>query len=267
MGVAWFDDSTRSKEPSALRTGGLPCLDDGTPWPECPRCDVPMLFRAQLPLGLTSLVAPDDPRILLIFECHSRDAESACDTGTVIVSHAGSHERAAPAVRSYNVVVDSSGADAAAVATIAASLCDENEPPSIPGTLLFAQPLSIAEQAQKLLETSGAKVRLLPAAPVTLTAAHDGMLVPFDEGMPGMTKTTLPPLSSLVEGVTRRRIRALLGGATPGHRDLQLSCACGKPTKTVIRLLASASDPEVTLGSAIVQICLACNTGSLHRSS
>lgn len=267
MGVAWFDESTRSNEPSALRTGGLPCLDAGTAWPECPRCDVPMLFRAQLPLGLTSLVAPDDPRILLIFECHSRDAESACDAGAIVVSHAGSEERAAPAVSSYHVVVDSTGRDPDAVAAIATSLCDDSEPPSVPGTLLFAQPLSIAEQAQKLLETSGARVSLLPAAPVTLSEPHDGVLVPFDEGMPGMTKTTLPPLSSLVDGVSRRRIRALLGGATPGHRDLQLPCACGKPTKTVIRLLASASDPRVTLGSAIVQICLACDTGSLHRSS
>lgn len=272
MGLAWFDEDTDPLAPSSLHTGGLPQLGDH-PWPECPRCGVPMLFRAQLPLGVTSLVGPDDDRLVLVFECHAQDRAGVCGAGEVIVTTTDATPATPPAVRTFNVVVESTRDDGMSVRSIARTLGEDGEDGGddldelpIPGPVLLSQPESIATQAKSLLEAAGAVVVLKPAAPVTLEATHEGILVPFDEGAPGMTKTTLPPLTSLVEGTKKRRIRALVGGATPGHRDLKLPCTCGKPTKTALRLLASSSDPVVKLGSSMVQLCLSCSRGSLHRT-
>ncbi len=53
----------------ALRHGGVPLMAAHTPWPRCARCNRPMRFRAQVPLAVTLVAPPDDPRLLLVFEC------------------------------------------------------------------------------------------------------------------------------------------------------------------------------------------------------
>ena len=57
MGIAWFDvEGNPEPAVNGLRTGGQPALPADTPWPRCPISDLPMLFRAQLPLAATGLV-------------------------------------------------------------------------------------------------------------------------------------------------------------------------------------------------------------------
>lgn len=98
-------------------------------------------------------------------------------------------------------------------------------------------------------------------------APRGGKLVPFDDAIPGTHRTTLPPLESL-EGTPRHgRLLGLLGGTTPGSIDGATLCGCGRPTRTVMRLLALDEPvrPRVCLGPALVQLCLRCDVGRVHR--
>ena len=58
MGIAWCDGAAVKMEAVELRSGGLPLVPDDEPWPACPRCAAPMLFRAQIPLAMTTVVSP-----------------------------------------------------------------------------------------------------------------------------------------------------------------------------------------------------------------
>ena len=65
-----------------LRHGGLPLMGPHTPWPRCAACRHAMRFRAQVPLALTLVAPPDDPRMLLVFECAGcRAAEALLVSG------------------------------------------------------------------------------------------------------------------------------------------------------------------------------------------
>lgn len=78
MGLAWVDDLPPDSTEPALRSGGLPLLPVAARWPACPVCGLALLFRAQVPLALTSLVPFDDPRLLLVFECYAVHDDGAC---------------------------------------------------------------------------------------------------------------------------------------------------------------------------------------------
>lgn len=101
----------------------------------------------------------------------------------------------------------------------------------------------------------------------SVLAPRGGRLVPFDDGVPGTHRTTLPPLESLAGTPRHGRLLGLLGGTTPGSIDGSTLCGCGRPTRTVVRLLGSDEPvrPQVCLGPALVQLCLQCNVGRVHR--
>ena len=271
MGIAWLDrEELPPMNARELRTGGLPLLETGQEWPECPRCDAPMLFRAQMPIAITSLAAASDDRLVLMFECHAETDFGICEAGAVIISR-GKDPREAPTIRTFDVLVDDIGANQEHVKKLATELQSDLGAPRVlvlPGVVFRAQPASIAEQAVHALQAAGATAAMRPAPVVMLTHIAGGILVPFDDGLPGMSKTTLPPLQTIVQGEGRKKIRGLIGGATPGHRDVSLVCGCGKPTRTAVRLLASRSDEpgSLLLGAAVAQICLTCNVGTLHRT-
>lgn len=211
MGIAWCDGAAGQMEAVELRSGGLPLVPDGEPWPACPRCAAPMLFRAQIPLAMTTVVGPGDERVLSLFECHAGRGSKACD---------------------------------GALALVATGACSPRPPP-------------------KRMPRVGA----LELPPTTLPAMHGGLLVPFDDGVPGAARATLPPLSSLTNAASGVRpcvrLRGLLGSAIDGHRD-PLRCACGKPMRTVARLVA-VPDAELPLAAAVAQLCLACGRAAYHR--
>lgn len=272
MGIAWLDaDASPPMDAPVLRTGGLPLLGENQPWPECARCEVPMLFRAQIPLGITSLAAPDDDRLLLVFECHAETEHGPCDAGTILLSTGIRGPRAAPVLRQFDVVIDDLGPDVQRVLALAATLSEGKSAggpaPPVPWPLLRSVPASIADETLSALASAGAKATKHPSSTVVLPEIHGGVLVAFDDGQPGMSKTTLPPLHGLVAGVGRKRMRGLIGGATPGYRDHSFVCSCGRSTRTAVRLLAvRGGEKEPSLGPAVAQLCLACSTGSLHRS-
>jgi hypothetical protein len=112
MGIAWLDaDASPPMDAPVLRTGGLPLLGKAQEWPECARCEVPMLFRAQIPLGITSLASPADDRLMLVFECHAETEYGPCDAGTVLLSTGDRGPREAPLLRQFDVVIDHLGED------------------------------------------------------------------------------------------------------------------------------------------------------------
>lgn len=193
-------------EEATLRMGGLPLMGASPPWPGCPLCDRPMLFRVQLPLAVSGLVGFDDDRVVLLFECHAWRHGEECTQSEVLVARGGLSPRDPP------------------------RRATSDGPPVMP--------------------------------------ARGGVLVPFDDDLPGVPRTTLPPLESLAGGSDAGRLLGLLGGTTPGSRDPSTLCACGSPTRTVIRLLAT-DDPEqsagVFLGPTMVQLCLQCDAGRAHR--
>jgi hypothetical protein len=89
-------------EDITLRTGGLPLMDEATPWPICERCARHMLFRAQLPLAVSGLAAHDDDRVLLVFECHGQVDGLFCDGGAVHLVRGTLAPRHPPAGRSWS---------------------------------------------------------------------------------------------------------------------------------------------------------------------
>lgn len=258
----------------ALRTGGLPLLTPDRAWPECPACGLPMLFRGQAPLSLTGLVSYDDPRVVLIFECHARPNGHACLEGEAIMVQGDLCLTQPPAVASFDVVLHGfgdkpAGAMRLAAALSAAGLEDPAEPSfKTPVVVMEACPSYIAEEAARALRHVGARVSLKPTAPTTLANCHGGRLMPFDEGRLGLARTTLPALDGLVDAARGGTMRGLLAGDSPGYRDHSFHCSCGRPTRTALRLLAHREPGDgPRLGPATVQVCPRCDRAWLHRST
>jgi len=233
-----------------------------------------MLFRGQAPLSLTGLVSYDDPRVLLIFECHARPNGHACLEGEAIMVQGDLCLTEPPAVESFDVVLEGYGDAPAEAMRLAAALAAADlevgdEPCSkTPFVVMQACPRYIAEEASRALRYVGARVSLAPTAPTTLGSCHGGRLMPFDEGRPGRARTTLPALDGLVGAARGGTMRGLLAGDSPGYRDYSFHCSCGRPTRTALRLLAHR-EPHggPRLGPAIVQVCPRCDRAWLHRST
>jgi len=236
-----------------------------------------MLFRAQIPLALTSLVDVDDDRLLLVFECHAHGEDGGpCDGGDVVVARRPYGLADAPPAQAHDVVLTDLGANPDAVWKVVEQLFvgdevrfDDLAPP--PVTIVPTSPSSIAEQAIAMVRDAGGRAELRPAPVTQLGGVWGGRLVPYEDGFPGTRKTTLPPLSTLMNGNGKRTaMRGLFGGTTPGYRDHPSPCTCGRPTRTAVRLLGETGAPRgggVRLGPATVQVCLACDRATLHRIS
>ncbi len=271
MGIAWLDTDPTAMEAIELRSGGLPLLPTDVPWPHCPRCDAPLLFRAQIPLATTSLVGPLDDRLLLLFECHAGPAETPCAGTAAIVGRGACTPRQPPLPAAWDVVLEDAGPTPARLADTVARLAGPLAAPppahrlTPRTTIARAIPASLAEPTLRVLADTGARVTLREAPPTTLPAAHGALLVPFDDGAPGSARTSLPPLAGLA-GPNGPRIRGFLGGATVGYRDHAFTCPCGRATRTVARLLA-APEGDLALGPAVAQLCPGCGRGHYHRLS
>jgi len=268
MGIAWFDDAPPPPEEPTLRTGGPALLPAGLPWPECPRCGVPMLFRAQIPLVLTSLVAFDDDRLLGVFECHAVAGGTPCDGARAVLVGGDLAPRPAPDARALDVVLTAMGPDPAAVRRVLTAV-EAGAPGHLPATVLRELPPSIAAEAVRAVADAGGTARSRASPPTMLATVHGGSLVPFDEGLAGAARTTLPPVGELLSQAGSTAMRGLVGGATPGYRDHSIVCDCGRPTRTAVRLLASreADLTGVRLGPAVVQLCPPCSAVHVFRSS
>ena len=273
MGIAWFDESCPPPEGPCLRTGGLPLMAKGTPWPTCPRCELPMLFRAQVPLACTYLVSFDDPRLLLVFECHAPPGpgELPCTMGTILWSEGDDLEaRPPPATDVFDVTLQSTGCNPESVTRLVYQLADTLHPSpfSLPFRFLCTAPSSIAKQAARAITDIGGTVDIKPSPPTLLTgAARGGRLVPFDDGIEGNHRTTLPPLEILNESLSAPSMRGLLGG-NPGERDAHSTCHCGRGTRIALRLLAMPIENPtgIALGPSVVHVCTPCRRAQLVRS-
>jgi hypothetical protein len=287
MGIAWFDDEPPPMEEPTLRIGGIPLLTADQMWPICSRCGLPMLFRAQVPLALTSLVSPFDDRLLLFFECHANLGQKPCDSGSLVVANGNLSPRTAPECHNFDVTLISYGSNANRVKEVVDSLrgsFDEGDSERVtslftrkaapsgsryktPTIVLNNVPSSIGYQAVHTLSELGAIVELFPVSPTTLPDIRGGKLVPFDDGPPGVRRTSLPGISKIQSDYGVQSMRGLIGGAVPGYRDYSFTCDCGKRTRTAVRLLADASVRTISLGPATAQICLNCGSGSLFRNA
>jgi hypothetical protein len=266
MGIAWLDGEPAAMEAVELRSGGLPLLPEDTAWPYCPRCEGPLLFRAQIPLATTSLVDPLDDRSLLLFECHAQPESAPCPGTEALVVRGACTPRQPPLPGAWDVVLDDAGPEPERLAEMLARI-DAGPPPRLAprATIAHAIPASLAEQTLRLLTATGARITLRESPPTTLPAMHGALLVPFDDGAPGSARTTLPPLAGLTR-TSGPRLRGFLGGATAGYRDHAFACACGQPTRTVARLLAVSED-GLALGAAVAQFCVACGRASHTRAA
>ena len=265
MGIAWFDGNAVAMEALELRSGGLPLLPDDAPWPTCPCCEAPLLFRAQIPLALTSLVGPLDERTLLLFECHAAPDGEPCGGALAVLASGRCTPRQPPAALAFDVLLEDAGPDPAHLAEVLARLGSEAPPRLILGQAVArAIPATIAEQTLRVLEDAGAQLVLREAPPTTLASMFGGLLVPFDDAAPGSPRTTLPPLAGLGVGLQAGRMRGFLGGATVGARDHSFACRCGKPTRTVARLLG-VPEGDLSLLPAVAQLCLGCGRAYYHR--
>lgn len=286
MGIAWFDDEPPPMEEPTLRIGGIPLLTIDQAWPICSRCGLPMLFRAQVPMALTSLVSPFDDRLLHFFECHANLRQKPCDSGSLVIANGNLLPRTAPECHNFDVVLISYGNNSKRIREVVESLrgCfDEEDSERVtslftrkaasrgnryrtPTIVLNNVPSSIGNQAVHTLNELGAIVELIPVSPTTLPDIRGGKLVPFDDGSPGVCRTSLPEISRIQSDYGVQSMRGLIGGAAPGYRDYAFTCNCGRRTRTAVRLLADASVRTLSLGPATAQICLHCGSGSLFRS-
>lgn len=269
MGLAWFDDDPPEMGERGLRTGGLPLLPPHEPWPECPRCGGPLLFRAQLPLALTSLTGFDDERLMLIFECHAVLEEGPCDGGTALLVDGDLAPRAAPPSRGRDVVLVGLGRSEAEVMRIVQAVSEWHGRglPPLPRVLLHDAPPSIARETVRAVQEAGGEALVRDSNPATLGGMHGGTLVPFDDGPRATYRTTLPPLHELSRSPETGVMRGLVGAGTPGYRDHATTCSCGRPTRTAVRLVADRGQwpTGVRLGMSVAQVCLRCDRASLHR--
>ncbi len=279
MGIAWFDDRSINETQPALRVGGLPLVGKEQPWPHCLRCETPLLFRAQVPLSVTSLASASDDSLLQVFECYHRVDGELCNEGVVLWTQASvSQPLRVPRAERWDVIIEHVGGAPQKVLEFAAQLADEvsiegdqeRDPETLNNTVLASDlAQDSAAQIKTALETMGARVRLVPSAPTHLPFCYAAKLVPFDDGQPGMRKTTLPPLGDLMQQSKRTVMRGLLGGSTPGYRDHSLACDCGKPTRTAVRLLANVSANVaggVRLDPGVIQVCMSCRKARLFRT-
>jgi hypothetical protein len=327
MGIAWFDDEAPLMEEQTLRVGGLPLLSAEQEWPVCTRCGITMLFRAQIPLVLTSLVPPSDKRLLLIFECHAGYLGSPCNSGAVCITGDDVAIRQSAPCTNYGVILRDLGKNPDPVVQAVLSLADREEmqthddvcgsesfppprnsdqrlksphscrpesgvnpwpcdPNAEPRDSFTAQKTghrkvgdrlrlptmvvgdlseSMGSEVLQVFTRLGATAEMVPMAPAILPAVRGGRLIAFDDAIPGLRKTTLPPLDEIRSLFGERSIRGLIGGATPGYRDYAFRCTCGRQTRTAVRLLADTSMKAIRLGAAVAQICVHCGTGSLYR--
>jgi hypothetical protein len=286
-----------------------------------------MLFRAQIPLALTSLVPSVDKRLLVIFECHAGYLGTPCNSGAIVVTGEDAVPRESAPCGRYGIILQDSGPTPDQVAQVVLSLGDRDEidladavdiqdpaplarqsksrlkptasrPPSgypggsheqtntepevqfdhektgrrrigdtlhLPAMVLSDLSESMATEVMEIFKMLDAKAELIPMAPTTLPTVRGGKLIAFDDAIPGLRKTTLPPLEEIRALFGERAIRGLIGGATPGYRDYAFSCDCGRRTRTAVRLLADTSIKGVRLGAAVAQICTHCGTGNLYR--
>lgn len=272
MGIAWFDEAPPPMEEPALRTGGAPLLPEGEAWPTCPRCEMPMLFRAQLPLALTGLVGFDDDRLVSVFECHARLDAEPCEEGAVIVRSAAQLKpRMAPDTQGFTIVLHELGSRPGPVLRTVASIADAEQTiddADLPAVILWGAPPSIANETVRAIADQGGRAELLPHPPTQLARCVGGKLVPYDDDVPGTHRTTLPPLRELVGSQETGMMRGLFGGNFPGDTQGIAPCTCGRNRKTVVRLFAHRDrDPSgAHLGPASVQVCLRCGSGNLLRS-
>jgi hypothetical protein len=285
MGIAWLDDDPPPMAEPALRIGGMPLLSSEQLWPNCPRCGLPMLFRAQIPLALTSLVSPYDDRLLLFFECHAHIHSTPCNGGALIITKGVASPREAPVCQYYGVHLFSFGDFSEHVARVIEALQDDPDENELEGAMSshirrsanekerFKTPLlvlnnvpsSIGFQALHTLSELGATVELVPVSPTTLPEIRGGKLVPFDDGSFSACRTTLPSIRKIHDNFGAKALRGLMGGATLGNRDYTYSCSCGRQTRTAVRLFADDSVRIIPLGQTIAQVCVHCGTGSLYR--
>jgi hypothetical protein len=281
MGIAWFDGGSVPMEAVELRSGGLPLLAEHDLWPTCPRCDAPLLFRAQIPLAMTSLVGPLDERTMSLFECHAETEGAHCDGTLALLASGERAPRQPPTPVAFDVLLEDAGPNAEQVAAVVARLGGDDFAQSRSGgdedatrptptlaqqqTLARGIPATMAEQTLRILEESGARVVLRESPPTTLAAMAGAVLVPFDDGVPGASRTTLPPLAGLSASANGRRMRGFLGGSTPGNREHSVACVCGKPTRTVARLLGTP-EGELALAPSVAQLCLSCGRAHYHRT-
>jgi hypothetical protein len=261
MGIAWFDDDPPPPLARELRSGGLPLLPSRTEWPACPRCSLPLLFRAQVPVALTSLAPFDDERLILVFECHAETDEGACAGGLALVVEGELEVRTPPIAPLCDVLIDDPGPTPSRLLEVLRML-EAKMPFDYPFTALRTVPASLAEQALVAIREAGAEARAKAAPPTTLAPARGGKLAPFEDGFVGTRRTTLPPLRELMS--EKRTMVGIFGGATPGYRDHALVCACGAQTRTAFRLLADESS-EPALGPAALQLCPRCSHAELLR--
>jgi len=233
-----------------------------------------MLFRGQVPLSLTALTSFDDRRVLSIFECHAEPGGVACLEGRALITEGELGLVEPPAVDTFDVWLERVGDHPEQALRLAAALAATELPSRVedgfplPFVVMEACPGYIADEAVRALRYVGAQVSLRPTAPTTLASCHGGRLMPFDDGQPGLARTTLPALDGLLEAVRGGTMRGLIAGDSPGYRDHSFNCSCGRPTRTALRLLAHrepGDGPE--LGPAIVQVCLRCDLGWVHRST
>lgn len=259
---------------AALRTGGLPLLDKDRSWPRCLVHDLPMLFRTQVPLAVTSLVAWDDDRILQVFECHAREQKTGCLEGHALVVGGDLAATEPPESDAFDVIVQSVGGTPEAVLKLSAALaaCDPIPPDQsvqTPFTVIQSCPGYVAREAARALGQVGGRASLAPSAPTLLGSCHGGRLMPFEDGEVGSFRTTLPPLEGIIEAARTGTMRGLIAGATPGYRDHSFLCECGRVTRTALRLFADSRRRQETicLGPATVQVCLKCDRAWLHRNA
>ena len=254
-----------------LRTGGLPLLPSGMRWPECPLTGLPMLFRAQLPLCTTGLVAPDDERLVLVFESHATTPEGySSHESEVMVVEGHIEPREAPPISAHDVILLSLGPTPEQALALITRLMDsphpDGAPLALPHTLMRGVPSSISLQTIRAIRDVGAQADIIPSPPTTLGWARGGELIPYDDNADGPFTTTLPPLHALATNSPQGRMRALLGGVAPASGDTPHPC-CGRTMRTVAHLLGDDAPNlnGISLTPATVYVCTACGNGVLER--
>lgn len=214
MGIAWLDAETPPEEARALRTFGRPLLPVGAEWPACPRCDLPLLFRAQVPLVSTSLVSYDDSRILSIFECHRHGGQ--CEGGQALILEGKLVPHSPPAPISFDVLVPSTIHRDSGVARVLSALGGRSQGNT---GVVSRVPPSIANEAVRAINRVGGKADLRTSSRTVLAEARGGRIAPFEDCFVGTRPTTLRPLDELVRDHCVGGLRGILGGDAPGHRN------------------------------------------------